>query len=55
VTCSRCGQPLGLITYTIEAWVGDRSVAQSTLCPVCAGVHLSPANTPEHYQLELTP
>ena len=54
-TCSRCGQPLGLITYTVTAWAGDRQLAESTLCPVCAGVHLTPTSTPEHFpdRLEL--
>ena len=55
MTCSRCGQPLGIITYTVTAWVGETLVAESTICPPCAGAHLSPANTPEHYRPELGP
>lgn len=55
MTCSRCGQPLGIITYTVTAWVGERSVAETVLCPPCAGIIVDPNRTPEHYRPELGP
>jgi hypothetical protein len=51
VTCSRCGQPLGLITYTLTAWAGETILAEATLCPVCGHGLTSPTATPEHYPI----
>ena len=49
MTCSRCGQPLGLLTYTVTAWAGETLLAEATLCPVCGHALTSPTTTPEHY------
>ena len=49
MTCSKCGQPVGILCYTLTAWAGDALVAEATLCTPCGGNMISPTTTPEHF------
>jgi hypothetical protein len=37
VNCSRCGQPLGIVSYTVTIWVGDTDVSEVLICSTCGG------------------
>lgn len=53
IPCSKCRDPLGLVSYTIGVWIGDDLQAEAQLCASCGGVLGNPAFMTDTYRAEL--
>ena len=37
MTCDRCGQSIGFVSFTVTVWVNDTEVGEATICSNCGG------------------